>query len=166
MSDIRTETIGPDSWALWREIRLRSLLQNPEAFGSTHEREAAFTAETWRSRLDGTTGLSVLAYAGDDPIGMGGGWCSKPGRLMVGAMWIEPNWRGHGIGRQILDHVVGWAKERALWVNLWVADSNPGARRLYEQYGFRPDGRTAPILEGGDATMSHLVLPAERTGAR
>ncbi|MDG4791256.1 GNAT family N-acetyltransferase [Micromonospora sp. WMMD1102] len=152
-------TVGPDDWKSWREIRLRALRQDPEAFGSTHEREAAFTEPEWRYRLDGASGPSVLAYAGDELVGIGAGWLYEPGRLMVVAMWTEPDRRGAGIGRQVLDHVVGWARERDLPVELWVADDNPAARRLYERYGFRPDGRTEPIREGSDATMSHLVLP-------
>jgi GNAT superfamily N-acetyltransferase len=147
VGDVRTVAVGPDDWKSWREIRLRSLRQDPDAFGSTYEREAAFTEQTWRSRLDGTSGPSVLAYAGDEVVGM------------VVAMWTAPDRRGQGIGRQVLDHVIGWAGERGLLVDLWVADGNPGARRLYERHGFRPDGRTAPIREGSEATMTHLVLP-------
>ncbi|MEO3925294.1 GNAT family N-acetyltransferase [Micromonosporaceae bacterium B7E4] len=159
MGDVRTVTVGPDDWESWREIRLRSLRQDPDAFGSTYEREAAFTEQTWRSRLDGTGGPSVLAYAGDEVVGIGAGWLHEPGRLMVVAMWTAPDRRGEGIGRQVLDQVIGWADERGLLVDLWVADGNPGARRLYERHGFRPDGRTAPIREGSEATMTHLVLP-------
>ncbi|GAA3736464.1 GNAT family N-acetyltransferase [Plantactinospora mayteni] len=158
MGDVRTVTVGSDDWVSWREIRLRSLRQDPAAFGSTHEREAAFTEQTWRSRLDGTSGPSVLAYAGDEVVGIGAGWLHGPGRLMVVAMWTEPDRRGQGVGRQVLDHLIGWARERDLRVDLWVADANPDARRLYERYGFHADGRNEPIREGAEATMSHLVL--------
>ncbi|MFY1674676.1 GNAT family N-acetyltransferase [Plantactinospora sp. WMMB334] len=161
MGDVRTMTVGPDDWRSWQEIRLRSLREDPDAFGSTHEREAAFPEQTWRSRLDGAHGPSVLAYAGEEVVGIGAGWCHEPGRLMVVAMWTEPDRRGQGVGRRVLGHVVGWARERDLRVELWVADGNPGARRLYERYGFRADGRTEPIRDGADATMSHLVLPGQ-----
>jgi GNAT superfamily N-acetyltransferase len=162
MSDVRTEEVTPEGWPAWRTIRLRSLRQDPDAFGSTHEREAAFDEATWRSRLDDTNGPSILAYADGEPVGLGAGWCYQPGRLMVVAMWTEPAWRGRGVGRQVLDHVIGWGQERALLIDLWVADTNPGARRLYERYGFRPDGRTEPMHEGTDLTMSRFVLPSER----
>ncbi|MGI5212915.1 GNAT family N-acetyltransferase [Plantactinospora sp. CA-290183] len=160
MSDVRVEQAGPESWPAWRDIRLRSLLADPEAYGSTHEREAAFDEATWRSRLDGTGGPAVLAFAGEEPVGLGAGWRDEPGRLMVVAMWTAPSWRGRGVGWQILDHLVGWARERSLLPHLWVADANPGARRLYERYGFRPDGETMPLREGSPLTATHLGLPA------
>ncbi|MGH3331893.1 MAG: GNAT family N-acetyltransferase [Nocardioidaceae bacterium] len=159
VSDIQIRETGPDDWRAWRTIRLRSLLEDPDAFGSAHDREAAFDEETWRSRADGTGGPAVLAYIGAEPVGMGAGWLYEPGKVMVVAMWTEPSWRGHGVGRRVLDHVVAWARQRDLRPDLWVADANPAARRLYERYGFRANGETASLREGTGLTMTRLVLP-------
>jgi GNAT superfamily N-acetyltransferase len=158
---VRTQVATPGEWEAWRDIRLRSLRHDPDAFGSTHEREAAFDEATWRSRVDGSGGPAVLALVEDAPVGMGAGWTYEPGHLMVVAMWTEPSWRGRGVGLQVLDEVVGWAAARDLRPELWVADTNPEARRLYERYGFRPDGETEPLREGSPVTMSRLVLPGQ-----
>lgn len=158
MSDVRVQQATPELWQAWRTIRLRSLLEDPDAFGSTHEREAGFDEETWRSRLDGGTGPAVLGLADKTPVAMGAGWLYEPGRLMVVAMWTDPAWRGRGLGTAVLDQVVGWARGRGLRTDLWVADANPAARRLYERHGFRADGETAPIRDGSALTMSRLVL--------
>lgn len=159
MSEIRARNITPDEWEDWRDIRLRSLLEDPDAFGSTYARESQFDESTWRARTDGTSGPAMLAYADDKAVGMGAGWLYEPGRLMVVAMWTEPAWRGQGVGRSVLDQVVAWARERELRPDLWVADSNPAARRLYERYGFEPNGETAPLREESGLTMTRLVLP-------
>lgn len=158
MTSIDVHQVAPEGWQAWREIRLRSLAQDPDAFGSTYEREAAFDETTWRSWLDGTSGPAVLGYAGEVPVGMGAGWLGEPGRLMVVSMWTDPSWRGRGVGTRVLEHVVGWAAHRELRVHLWVADANPGARRLYERHGFRGDGRSEPLRDGSAVTKSHLVL--------
>ncbi len=159
MGEIRILHPTPDDWEVWRTIRLRSLLEDPDAFGSTYGREAQFDESVWRSRVDGTGGPAVLAYAEEKAVGMGAGWLYEPGRIMVVAMWTDPAWRGLGAGRMILDQVVGWARDRDLRPDLWVADTNPAARRLYERYGFRPNGETASLREGSDLTMTRLVLP-------
>lgn len=159
MNDISTREATPDDWEAWRTLRLRSLLQDPDAFGSTHAREVGFDRPTWQSRLDGEGGPAVMAYAGEAAVGMGAGWLYEPGHLMVVAMWTDPPWRGHGVGQKVLDHVVGWARERRLRTVLWVADVNPGARRLYERYGFLDTGESEPLREGSPITMSRLVLP-------
>lgn len=164
MGDLRIEEVAPDHWSAWRDLRLRSLRDAPDAFGSTYRREVAFVESDWRSRLDVTSGPDVIAYADDRPVGLGAGWRDEPGQLMVVAMWTEPAWRGRGVGRQVLDHVVGWGAARHLRVHLWVADANPAARRLYERYGLRPDGRTMPLRDGSPFTASHLILATEPAG--
>lgn len=163
---VRTQVATADDWKSWRDIRLRALCQDPDAFGSTYERESAFEEDTWRSRLTGDSGPAVLARVDETPVGMGAGWLYEPGRLMVVAMWTEPRWRGRGVGFTVLDEVVGWARARDLRSDLWVADTNPQARRLYENYGFLPDGRVSPLREGSPIMMSRLVLPAPADPAR
>jgi GNAT superfamily N-acetyltransferase len=115
----------------------------------------------WRSRLGGTRGPAVVAYDRDQPVGMGAGWPYEPGRLMIVAMWTEPASRGQGVGMSILTDLVDWSCVRSLRPELWVADSKPAARRLYERFGFRPTGETAPLREAATLAMSRLVLPVE-----
>jgi GNAT superfamily N-acetyltransferase len=161
MSGVLTREVRPEDWRLWRDLRLRSLREVPDAFVSTHDDEVVLDEEAWRARLDGTRGPAVVAYVGGRPVGMGGGWIYERGRLEVVAMWTDPDWRGHGVGPKVLDHVVGWALDRDLQPDLRVADSNPSARRVYERYGFCAEGERAPAREGSDITMTRLVLAAE-----
>lgn len=165
MTGVTVRQTIEDDWATWRDLRLRALQDTPTAFGSTYEREVAYTELDWRNYArspaearDDSAGPSLLAYVDGVAVGMGGGYCDRPGWLHVVAMWTDPAWRGRGVGRAVLGHVVGWAEERGQRVELWVADVNPGARRLYEGWGFRADGRREPMREGSLATKTHLVL--------
>ena len=72
---------------LWRELRLRGLLESPGAFGSTYDRELRFTESDWSGRLDGGAGPAVLAFLDGVPVGMGAGFRDLPGWLHVVAMW-------------------------------------------------------------------------------
>lgn len=154
-SEVALHVARPDEWRRWREIRLRSLQQDPDAFGSTYERELAHTEDDWRLRL--AAGRSVIAAVGGVDVGLGAGFEDTPGKLMVVAMWTDPGSRGRGVGRAVLEHVVRSAQADGLHAHLWVADGNP-ARRLYESAGFAADGRIEPLREGSPLTMRHLVL--------
>ena len=156
---VQIAQIGGDDWERWRGIRLRALQDAPDAFGSTYERESAFVERDFRSRL-GVGGPAFLAVAGDEPVGLGAGFQDLEGWLLVVAMWVDPGWRGRGIGQRVLDAIVGWAREHGLRVHLHVQAENGAARRLYERYGFMPTGETDALRPGSALTIERLVLPS------
>jgi ribosomal-protein-alanine N-acetyltransferase len=54
---------------------------------------------------------------------------------------IAPFWRRTGIGRKLLEHVLGWAGEQGVAeIRLEVRASNDAAQRLYESSGFERIG--------------------------
>ncbi|MGN0159483.1 MAG: ribosomal protein S18-alanine N-acetyltransferase [Brotaphodocola sp.] len=68
------------------------------------------------------------------------GYCNL--RLLAGEGEVQriavlPQYRRLGLGRKMMDAMVGFAREnRAESVSLEVRESNAAARRLYESYGF------------------------------
>jgi GNAT superfamily N-acetyltransferase len=154
----RVEVIGVADWPAWRDIRLRALRDSPEAFGSTYAREVAFADSDWRRRLEDPTSVSVLALDGPRPVGMGGGFQDLPGWLHVIAMWVEPGARGQGIAHGLLRVIQRWADDRGLRLHLDVSTGNPGARRVYERYGFTVTGETRPIRAGSGDLVERMVL--------
>lgn len=69
-------------------------------------------------------------------------------------LWVKPEFRGHGIGRSMLDWVV--AEGRTSGYREVVADTMPAMTRalaMYERYGFE---RTGPYSE--DATPGAVYL--------
>jgi len=156
---IRVQRLGPDDWPAWRELRLHALQDSPDAFGSTYERETAFTEAHWRQRIGQPDGVAVLAHDGGRPVGMGGGFVDVPGWCHVVAMWVEPSARGRGVGRAVLEAVEQWAGERGLRVHLDVSTANDGARAVYQRYGFRGTGETSPLREGSSVLVERMVLP-------
>lgn len=149
-----------DDWAVWREVRLRSLLDSPGAFGSTYEREMEFTEQFWRLRLGDPDAVSVLAWQDDAPVGIGGGFQDIPGHLHVVAMWVAPHARGQGVAHLVLDALRSWAVERRLRLHLDVESANHAARRTYEKYGFRATGITSPLRDGSPDITERMVLTA------
>jgi len=157
VSDVEIRLVGADDWESWREVRLRALQDAPTAFGSTYDREAAFTEADWRGRLGGEA-PAVLAVHEGRAVGLTAGFSDRPGWLHVVAMWVDPDWRGNGIGRRLLDRVVVWAGEHGLRAHLDVTVGNDAARRLYEDYGFVATGETEPLREGSPHRIERMRL--------
>ena len=53
------------------------------------------------------------------------------------SLWVVPHHRGAGVGGQLVDAFLGWARERgAPYAVVTAFAANPGAIRVYERHGF------------------------------
>jgi RimJ/RimL family protein N-acetyltransferase len=139
--------LRPDDWTLLRDVRLASLADSPEAFGSTYAREAEFDEATWRDRA--AANGWYLATSGDTVLGLVAGYhdAGPPAtqRHLV-AMWVAPQARGTGLAAELVDAVVDWAgADGATELTLGVADGNDRARALYLKCGFVSTGERFPL---------------------
>ncbi|MGG4603416.1 GNAT family N-acetyltransferase [Paenalcaligenes sp. Me131] len=161
-------TIRPLSASQWQHhkmLRLQSLLDSPEAFGSTYEAEHTRSDTDWAQRI--ATALAsqhdriFLAYHNDVACGLV--WCKLATQSATTAelfqMWVAPAQRGHGAGTRLLDAAVHWAKNAGMrTVALGVTQSNAAAIHLYSQYGFAPVGEAIPLREGSTLLSQTMVL--------
>jgi GNAT superfamily N-acetyltransferase len=156
---MRTEVrfLTADDWELWRDLRLRSLADEPEAYGSTYEREATYDEAAWREWVEHAN--AVVVFDDGTPVACGGALVTDAGEALVIAMWVAEDHRGRGLSRLILDAVVGWARDRAVPVVIGVNRANPVARAAYLSYGFVPTGESEPLREGSDAVCDVMRLP-------
>jgi GNAT superfamily N-acetyltransferase len=151
-------TLPPDEWRTWRDIRLRALADTPDAFGSTLAQERTYQEADWREWLAEPAVVAFDEHAA--PVACGAVFVNAAGHAVVGAMWVQPDHRGRGLSRQVLDVLVGWARERGLAVEIGVNVANPGARAAYEAYGFVPTGHRYPLRDGSEQRCESLALPA------
>ena len=62
--------------------------------------------------------------------------------LKINNLAVHPRWRGRGVARGLLEHVLGFAiRQGCLEATLEVRPSNAPALRLYERAGFEVVGR-------------------------
>ena len=73
----------------------------------------------------------------------------------VEMLFIEPDLRGKGIGRALLDHARSSRSQMSVDVN----EQNPEAVGFYLHYGFVQTGRSPLDGEGRPFLLLHLSLP-------
>lgn len=94
--------------------------------------------------------LWVAVDAEDSPLGFIG-----LNEHHVEMLFIEPDLRGKGIGRALLDHVRSSRSQMSVDVN----EQNPEAVGFYLHYGFVQTGRSPLDGEGRPFPLLHLSLP-------
>ena len=124
--------------AAYRELRLAALRDSPEAFGSTFERESAQPLAWFRDRLG--RGPVFGAFRSSELVGTAGfvgreGEKEKHKGLLWG-MYVRPDARNAGIGRQLIEAVIEYARRHVELIQLSVVSGNHQARRLYAGLGF------------------------------
>jgi ribosomal protein S18 acetylase RimI-like enzyme len=139
--------VGPSDVPVVRRVRLRALAADPDSFGSTYDREAAFPERTWAERVErssaGDEASTLLALRGDEPVGLVTAIRDEVQQDLfhVFGMWVAPEARREGIGRRLLDEIEAWIVScGGAGVQLSVTDAATAARRLYESAGYEPDG--------------------------
>jgi GNAT superfamily N-acetyltransferase len=162
----RVERLGEDDWVAFREIRLRSLLDSPDAFGSTYGEESSQVEHAWRDwaagRWRGGDAAVFAVRRADAAVGTATGaeYEAEPGVAHVYAMWVAPDARGAGVGRALLEAVVGWARGRGCErLVLRVTETNGTARRFYAACGFAETGVREPLREGSEQDVLVLSRP-------
>jgi GNAT superfamily N-acetyltransferase len=150
--DVRRAVIGDEP--VLRALRLQTLLDSPQAFRSTYEREFARTTEDWRRWL--APGVTFILEAGGAPQGLVAGVRDQDdvrvAHLM--AMWVHPDSRGKGAADMLVSSVKTWAAQAgAAQLRLNVVESNHCARRCYERVGFRATARQGVSERTGDVEI-------------
>ncbi len=151
---IHLRVLTPNEWQLWRELRLAALEESPTAFGSilADWQGAGDREERWRQRLTDVA-FNSAAYVDGKPAGMvSGGWCDHDVELL--SLWVAPFARGRGVGDQLVESVMAWAREQqAPRVILSVRDHNASAIHLYSRHGFEAIGPSPESEPGSPETL-------------
>lgn len=155
---------------VYQSLRLRALQTNPEAFGSTYEREVAFTQEMVEERIRATEDSYGLGAFGEKGELLGvvrfvreTGMKEKHKGTIYG-MYVAPETRGQGVGRALLQEVISRAKDfdGLEQIRLQVVSTNESAKKLYQSFGFETYGvEPRALLHNGqylDEDMMVLFL--------
>lgn len=157
--------VRPGDGPLLRDVRLRALQTDPDAFGSSYEVAVALSDDEWEEAVGvsavGSDEIILVAETRDRFVGMAGAFTlpETPRTRNLYGMWVAPDARRSGLGAQLVETVVDWSKAAgADDVSLWVVESNLDARHLYEKAGFAPTGTTQPLPSNPELTEIELRL--------
>lgn len=125
-----------------RDIRLRSLLDSPDAFGQRYNEAVASSDDEWEStaRASATGDRRIWFFARDDsgaPVGVVQARRRPAADCLLFSMWVAPEGRRLGAGGLLVDAVQDWGSAwGAERVVLWVLAANESAMRFYDRIGF------------------------------
>lgn len=162
--DIRE--VRPEEWRSLKDLRLRALETDPDAFGSTFAEERVKPVTAWQEWAAEGWGLgaqtTLVALVGDRWLGMG--VCivaeAEPRSATVYAMWVYPAARRQGIGEELLQELIKWASfKNAEELLLAVTEGNTAAMNLYERDGFMSTGTGGVLRPGSNLRTLSMRKP-------
>ncbi|MBY9077465.1 GNAT family N-acetyltransferase [Paenibacillus sp. HN-1] len=156
----------------YQELRLRALTLSPAAFGSTYEREAAFSMDIVRERIAPSGDKFALGAFVDGRLTAIVTFVREPGaktshKANLYGMYTAPEARGIGIGKALLLELIRRAEDcqGVERLNLTVVSDNEPACRLYQSVGFQVYGVERKALKAGgtyhDEDLMVLELGAQ-----
>jgi len=93
-------------------------------------------ASRWRIRINESSSAVLVATVGDRVVGFRDVYPNAEHGQLLG-MFVDKDFRGRGIGTQLLNGLVDWARERGLpSISLHVFTHNDRAIALYKSAGF------------------------------
>jgi len=132
---VRVNRITTEDWRAWREIRMRSVRESPEAFAAqvrtiTPEQDRE---PRWRERIAHAVGCWI-AFDGERSVGMVALDRMDDGRLQLASMFVGAEARRRGVGAALIEAVVHESTGDTLYLR--VMAGNDPAVAAYERAGF------------------------------
>lgn len=148
----------------YRTIRLNALKNSPESFGSSYEEEAAFDVERFTKRITKPNSTTFGVFDGNNLAGI----CNvsfQPRKKMnhradIFSMYVEPEFRGKGFGKALIESAIKRACERKTirQIYLTVVSSNKKAKSLYESFGFKTYGIDRQAMRYNGIFYDHELM--------
>jgi ribosomal protein S18 acetylase RimI-like enzyme len=162
---VAVRRLEPDDAEAYRAVRLAALADRPASFGSNVEEEGARPLDEFRNRIAGPAPAGVFGgFVGGELVGIAR-FTLEPGIKKHHIGWMTgvavlPNFRGRGVARALVGHVVAHARGCVLVLRASVETTNAEARRLYARAGFRSIGIEPRSMRIDDRFYGedHLVL--------
>ncbi len=148
-----------------KSLILQMLTDSPYAYGETLKDALERTEMAWSQHIEDMSILThhaaFIAFNQDDACGFVTGDATSPqappGTIIVGHLWVAPQQRGTGLGRELMATITEWAHEQhAQFLGLGVTEMNTNAMKFYEHLGYTDTGIRFPL--SWDPTKQIIIL--------
>ena len=162
MSDCRftIRRLGSSDADAFRLIRLEGLRNDPEAFGSTFEKESSESVQYFLDRL--TRNAVFGGFAGDRLVGVAGFYSFEDTKSrhkgVLWGMYVTPEVRGSRLATALVETLLEHASKEVEQVQLTVVVSNPRATRFYLRIGFVEYGLEKKSLKYKGAYFDEVLM--------
>jgi ribosomal protein S18 acetylase RimI-like enzyme len=159
--------LGEGDAAALRTLRLRALRDEPDAFFSSYDVEAAEPESLTRDRLrqfDGARDAGVLgAFVDGALVGMLGilreRHVKASHRVTLWGMYVAPEARRRGVAGALLDTAIARLRAAGMeQAHLAVSATAHVARRLYERRGFGVVGTLEGAMKDGERYIDEDLM--------
>lgn len=175
MQEIFYRLLAPDDLAGYRRIRISCLEQYPDNFGTTplEEKNAAVLKLNHSITRPDSCNFTMGAFNADNQlIGICGFLAETRQKTKhrgeVVQMFVDPAFKGLGIGRTLLQKVIDQAfgSGQIEQIILSAVFENKKAIKLYEQAGFIEYGRLQNYFKSGTGYTTQSFFVLNKPGVR
>lgn len=167
MENLRIIKLTFDKWEDYKNLRLKALKENPEAFGQTYKEVLLRTDEQWKtllkSSLDGRKRWVLFARLNGKLVGMVSGTAMKTisGGVKIQEMFVIPKVRQKGVATMLMQSLIEQLQKNSekKVLRLGVFASQLKALKLYKGLGFKVLEQKTEHFPGG---LTHESLIMEK----
>jgi GNAT superfamily N-acetyltransferase len=162
VSEVAVRRVRADEGERIRAVRLSALAEEDFRRHFLREEEQ-FTPDDWARRArrgaESEDFATFVGASGRGLVAIADGYAHE-GTVDIGGMWVQPDLRGRGIGRRLLEAVIEWAAIRgASRLDLTVVTTNDRALMLYERAGFIAVGEPQPAKTVSGVMLQRMDRP-------
>lgn len=168
-NEIKIIKLPIGQWQEYKELRLRALKTEPQAFSSSHAKETTYPDEKWQERLksanEGITSWMYFARKGNGLVGMIGGYRDENNlrnhTAQIWGVYVDPEYRGKGIAKSLKSILIDSMAQNIdiNTIKLEVNTDQGSAKKLYEHFGFKSLDTVTLLLGDG---VEHQVTNMEK----
>lgn len=156
--------LSPKDWKSYRELRLRALKTEPQAFGKSYKEAVNEPYEKWRNRLESSgqgERWSVFAKFNGKLIGMieASIHSDDSNKVWLHATYVDKNLRGQGFAKKLMEQIISdiTNSNAPKKLKLGVNKNQTAAIRLYKEFGFEVVGEQDYIM-GDNKKVRELLM--------